>query len=177
MPPMPPPGGMPPAPAPAFFFGTSATMASVVIRSAATEAAFWIATRTTLVGSMMPLEIRLTYSPVCESKPWAYWSFSRILPTTTEPSSPALIAIWRAGHDRALRTISTPVFWSSFFADALELLGRTQQRDAAARQDAFLDSRAGGMHRVINAVLALLHLDLGGAADADHRDAAGEQIG
>ena len=29
--------------------GTSATMASVVISSAATEAAFWIATRTTLV--------------------------------------------------------------------------------------------------------------------------------
>src|SRR5438552_3569339 len=32
----------------------------------------------------------------------------------TEPSSPALIAIWRAGADSALRTISTPVFWSSF---------------------------------------------------------------
>ena len=49
MPPIPPPpGGM--SPAPAFFFGTSATMASVVIGSAATEAAFWIATRTALVG-------------------------------------------------------------------------------------------------------------------------------
>ena len=35
-------------------------------------------------------------------------------PTTTELSSPALIAIWRAGKDSALRTISTPVFWSSF---------------------------------------------------------------
>ena len=68
MPPMPPPpGGMPPPPV--FLFGTSATMASVVINSAATEAAFWIATRTTLVGSMMPLDIRLTYSPVYESKP------------------------------------------------------------------------------------------------------------
>jgi hypothetical protein len=30
------------------------------------------------------------------------------------------------------------------------------------------------MHRVVNAILALLHLDLGGAADADHRDAAGQ---
>src|SRR5712675_1181917 len=30
------------------------------------------------------------------------------------------------------------------------------------------------MHRVINAVLALLHFDLGRAANADHRDAAGE---
>ena len=66
----PPPGGTPPAPV--FFFGTSATMASVVIRSAATDAAFWIATRTTLVGSMMPLVTRLTYSPVCESKPYEY---------------------------------------------------------------------------------------------------------
>src|SRR5271156_955053 len=69
MPPMPPPGGMPPPPAPWFFFGSSATMASVVIRRAATEAAFWIAARTTLVGSMMPLVIRLPYSPVWESKP------------------------------------------------------------------------------------------------------------
>src|SRR5213593_1657642 len=33
----------------------------------------------------------------------------------TEPSSPALIAIWRAGAESALRTISTPVFWSSFW--------------------------------------------------------------
>jgi hypothetical protein len=60
IPPMPPPGGMPPPPAPAFFFGSSAIMASVVIRRAATEAAFWIAARTTLVGSMMPF---LTRSP------------------------------------------------------------------------------------------------------------------
>src|SRR6202021_3768684 len=84
MPPMPPPPGGMPAPA-AFFFGSSATMASVVISSAATEAAFWIAARTTLVGSMMPFEIRLTYSPVCESKPQEYWSFSRVLPTLKKP--------------------------------------------------------------------------------------------
>ena len=49
-----------------------------------------------------------------------------------------------------------------------------KQRDAAARQDAFLDRGAGRVHRVIDAILALLHLDLGGAADADHRDAARE---
>src|SRR5262245_52504414 len=58
--------------------------------------------------------------------------------------------------------------------DALELLGGAEQGDAAARHDAFLDRGAGGVHRVINAILALLHLDLGRAADADHRDAAGE---
>src|SRR5436853_515210 len=59
-------------------------------------------------------------------------------------------------------------------AQALELLGGTEQGDAAARDDAFFHSGAGRMHRVINAILALLHLDLGRAADADHRDAACE---
>src|SRR6516165_2439459 len=58
--------------------------------------------------------------------------------------------------------------------NALEMLGGAEQGDAAARQNAFLDRRAGRMHRVINAILALLHLDLGRAADADHRDAACE---
>src|SRR5215204_2324446 len=53
------------------------------------------------------------------------------------------------------------------------LLG-AQQRHAAARHDAFLDSRAGGVEGVVDAVLLLLHLDLGRAADADHRDAARE---
>ena len=74
-----------------------------------------------------------------------------------------------------MRTISTPVFWSSFCGpDLLERLGGAQQRDAAARQDAFLDRGAGRVHRVVDAILALLHLDLGRAADADHRDAARE---
>src|SRR5258707_7693830 len=58
--------------------------------------------------------------------------------------------------------------------DALELLGGAQQGDAAARYDAFLNRRTGRMHRVVNAILALLHLDFGRAADADHRDAACE---
>ena len=60
---------------------------------------------------------------------------------------------------------------------ALELGDRAlgaQQRDAAARHDALLDRRAGGVERVVDAILLLLDLDLGRAADADHRDAAGE---
>ena len=52
-----------------FFFGSSATIASVVISRPATEAAPWSAGRTTLVGSMMPLVSMLTYSPFCASKP------------------------------------------------------------------------------------------------------------
>ena len=42
------------------FFGSSATIASVVIRRPAIEAASCSAVRTTLVGSMMPLVTRLT---------------------------------------------------------------------------------------------------------------------
>ena len=49
-----------------------------------------------------------------------------------------------------------------------------QQRHAAARRNAFLDRRAGGVEGVVDAVLLLLDLDLGRAADADHRDAARE---
>src|SRR5215210_3606605 len=50
----------------------------------------------------------------------------------------------------------------------------TKQRDAAAGNDAFLDRGAGRVHGIIDAVLLLLDFDLGRAADADDRDAAGE---
>src|SRR4029077_12278814 len=60
IPPPGPPGGM----AGGCFFGTSATIASVVIRRPATELASCRAVRTTLVGSMMPFETILPYSPV-----------------------------------------------------------------------------------------------------------------
>src|SRR5712671_8126947 len=56
----------------------------------------------------------------------------------------------------------------------LQYFGGAQECDAAAWQDAFLDCGTGGVHRVVDTILALLHLDLGGPADADHRDAAGE---
>src|SRR6266702_2413480 len=59
-------------------------------------------------------------------------------------------------------------------AQPLEMLGGTEQGDAAARHDAFLDCRTGRMHRVIHAILALPHLGFGRTADADHRDAARE---
>ena len=47
-------------------------------------------------------------------------------------------------------------------------------RDAIRYTDAIVAVRTGRVHRVIHAILALLHLDLGRAADADHRDAARE---
>ena len=68
-----------------------------------------------------------------------------------------------------------PMAWSSLRAvELLERLLRTDQRDAAARDHAFLDGRTGRVQRVFDAGLLFLHLDLGGRADLDHGDAAGE---
>ena len=57
---------------------------------------------------------------------------------------------------------------------AIERLDGAQQGDAAAGRDSFLNGRAGGVQRVVDAILLFLDLDLGRSADADHRDAAGE---
>src|SRR3989440_4593962 len=53
-------------------------------------------------------------------------------------------------------------------------LAGVYQRDAATRDDALLDGRLRVAHGVLDAVLALLQLDLGGRADLDDRDAAGQ---
>src|SRR5262249_43706482 len=57
---------------------------------------------------------------------------------------------------------------------ALECVDGIEQRRSAARNDTLLDRRFCRVHRVVDKVLALLHLDLSGAADADDRDTAGE---
>src|SRR3546814_20245863 len=53
-------------------------------------------------------------------------------------------------------------------------LGCIEQRGAAARDNAFLNRGAGGMERVVDAVLAFLDLDFGGPANLDHGHAAGQ---
>ena len=53
----------------AFFFGASATAASVVINRPATEAASCSAVRTTLAGSMTPAWTMSTYCSVWALKP------------------------------------------------------------------------------------------------------------
>src|SRR5215213_7316233 len=59
--------------------------------------------------------------------------------------------------------------------EVLERLGRSlDQRDAATGDDALLDRRLGIADGVLDPVLALLELDLGGRADLDHRHAAGQ---
>src|SRR2546428_118399 len=50
----------------------------------------------------------------------------------------------------------------------------THQGDTAAGNDPLLDGRLGGVHRVLDAGLLLLHLGLGGRADLDDGDASNE---
>lgn len=75
-----------------------------------------------------------------------------------------MMSIGRAGQRRQPCGRSPGLLVVVLGAQALELLGGAQQGDAAARENACLDRGEGGVHRVVNATLALLHLDLGGGA-------------
>src|SRR5450432_193584 len=100
-------------PAPSVESSVRATIrASVVSMSDATDAAFWSATRTTLVGSMTPAFTRSSYSSVAALKPKAPLPFLT-LSTTIAPSTPALMAICRKGSSMARRTMFTPYCRSS----------------------------------------------------------------
>jgi predicted signal transduction protein with EAL and GGDEF domain len=96
------------------------------------------------------------------------------LSTTTEPSRPAFVAqladrlLERAADDHRAGLL---VALEGVDVDGS---GRVQQRDAAARDDALLERRAGRLDGVLDAVLLLLHLRLGRSADLDDRDTAGE---
>src|SRR4030081_2891816 len=150
----------------AAFFGTSATIASVVTRRPATDAASCNAARTTLAGSMMPLSTMSTYSSVWASKPKVSDLFSRILPTTIEPSTPEFSAICRTGDSSALSTILMPAWTSELSLVILPTpLRGAPPRPAPPRHDAFLDRGAGRVERVLDPVLLLLDLDLGRTAD------------
>src|SRR4051812_21457945 len=58
--------------------------------------------------------------------------------------------------------------------ELLEGLQRADQRNAAARDHAFFNGGTGCVQRVFDAGLLLFHFDLGGSANLDHGNAAGE---
>src|SRR3989442_11505444 len=61
------------------------------------------------------------------------------------------------------------------FVFALQLvqgLAGTQQSDTTSGENAFLNRGPGRMHGIVDPILAFLHLDLSGAADADHGNPA-----
>ena len=63
---------------------------------------------------------------------------------------------------------------SSVSASVVDRLAGPEQGGAAAGHDALLDGGPGGGERVLDAVLLLLELHLGGGADLDHGHAAGQ---
>src|SRR6185295_11762630 len=62
-------------------------------------------------------------------------------------------------------------------AEAVERLDGAQQRNAAAGDDTLFDGGTRGVQRVVDAVLALPHLDLGGAANLQDGNGAGDDRG
>jgi hypothetical protein len=88
------PAGIPPPPS---FSGISAMIASVVRMFFPIDAAFWSAERVTMAGSMTPPATRSSISPDSALRPVFLPLALRTSLTTTEPSSPALSAIWRSG--------------------------------------------------------------------------------
>src|SRR4028118_304440 len=84
-------------------------------------------------------------------------------PPGTMPSSTAARVALRASSTRSFFSLpSTSV--------APPTRPGAPPRDAPSRADAFRGSRAGGVEGVVDAILLLLHLDFGRAADTDHRD-------
>src|SRR5262249_37718799 len=80
--------------------------------------------------------------------------------------------------ERGLQRHADDVGTGCLVTGELELLERQgtglDQGDATAGDDALLDGRLGVADGVLDAVLALLELDLGGRSGLDDRDAAGQ---
>ena len=155
--------------------GASTTIASVVISSPATDTAPCSAVRTTLVGSMTPALIMLTYSAFWASKPKLTSFWSSIRPATTAPSKPAFSAIWRSSACSARHDLDADLLVVVGAALALEHAAGVEHAAPATGDDALLDRGLGRMHGILDPVPALLDLDLGGAADLD--DGSRQRLG
>ena len=94
--------------------------------------------------------------------------------TTTSPDWPALSAIWRAGRLERLAHDVDADLGVALELDLVERRDGLQEGGATAGDEALLDGRAGRRERILDAVLLLLELDLGGRADLDDGDAAGQ---
>src|SRR5213078_4107897 len=160
IPPMSPIPPMPPAmPAPAFS-GGSATIASVMRMFFAIEAAFCSAERVTIVGSMMP-------ALALGGSAYLVHDDRALEPCVVGELAERLLE--RADDDLRARALIRIVE-----AVQLDRLGRVQERDTAARDDALLERGPSCLQRVLDAVLLLLHLGLGRSADLDDGHPAGQ---
>src|SRR5436190_16787886 len=76
--------------------------------------------------------------------------------------------------DRATDDVDADLLVGFLELEALERLLGADEGDAAAGDDALLDRRTGGVERILDARLLLLHLGLGRGADVDDGDSTGE---
>src|SRR5690606_6418003 len=76
--------------------------------------------------------------------------------------------------ERAQHDLDARILIEVAALDVGNRIAGTQVGNAAARQNAFLDRRAGRMQSIFHARLLLLHLDFGGGTHADDGDTAGE---
>ena len=159
------------------FSGFSATTASVVRNRAPIDAAFCSAERVTFAGS--------TIAGLDHVDVLAGGRVQAVLAAGLLDERADLLdhdAALEAGvHgdllQRLLERATDDVRARELVALEVHLAERAlghQERDAAAGDDALFDGRLRRLHRVLDAVLLLLQLDLGGRADLDHRDAAGQ---
>ncbi len=138
------------------------------------EAAFSRAERVTLTGSMTPALTRSPYSPVAALKPLPFVELGHL-----------------GGDDVALqaRVLGDPAqrldggladdgdtggLVAGLAEVALQDLHGVDERGATTGDDALLDRGAGRGDGVLQTVLLLLELHLGGGADLDHAHAAGQ---
>ena len=154
-------------------------MASVVSIRPAIETAFWMAKRTTLVGSMTPASMRFSYFSVAALKPVSalqllHLGHDHVAFLAGVGGDPAQGLLGGAADDLD----ADPHVVGEVLAPSALVEGGdgAQQGDAAAGDDAFLDRRLGGVHGVLDPGLLLLHLRLGGRAHLDHGHAA-HQLG
>src|SRR4030095_1656516 len=124
--------------------GPSVTITSVVSSSDAIDAACCSATRSTLVGSMIPATIMSTYSWVSASKPRVRGTMARTFSTITEPG------VLPEHSDRLLEGALHDADTGPLITRELEAVERVrcaQQRHATAGHDPFLDGRPRGVAR------------------------------
>jgi hypothetical protein len=145
----------------------------VVRNRPAIEVAFCSAERTTLAGSTIPDLNMSVYSPVAAFRPWP-GSRPRTFSTTTPPSRPALKAICLSGLLEGPADDERPGRLVTGQVDLGQGSWTRSRVHAAAGDDALLHRRAGVGDGVLDAVLLLLELDLGGRPDLDHANAPGQ---
>jgi hypothetical protein len=134
-----------------------------VISRPATEAAFCKATRTTFAGSMMPISTRSPYSPVWALKPKVVVALLALDACRRRSNlrRPRFGDLTDRGLERLADDVDADACWSSLSpSDVSTLKAARSSATPPPGDDAFFNGSAGGVQRVVDAVLASPSLPL-----------------